>query len=118
VLLHTRRAPTQGFGATHSSSRHLLNRERESYFCCGAFAVALKQQSVHADSNSEIFLFASTRLFAPLSMSATYVVNTVGEHKTCVCEECVTVAQRRCGFSFEISAASLLASPSGGAALL
>jgi hypothetical protein len=66
----------------------------------------------------KIFLFASTRLFAPLSMSATYVVNTVDEHKTCVCEECVTVAQRRCGFSFEISAASLLASPSGGAALL
>jgi hypothetical protein len=58
-----------------------------------AFAVTLKQQSVHTDSNSENFFVGIDAMFAPLSMLATYVVNTVDEHKTCVCEECVTVAR-------------------------
>jgi hypothetical protein len=80
MFSHTRRAPTQGFGATHSSSRHQLNRERESYFCCESVLHALSSSNQFMRIQTpKTFLFTSTQPFAPLSMLATYVVNTVDD---------------------------------------
>jgi hypothetical protein len=92
VFLHTRRAPHRCIGAILSSSHRQLNHERESHFLLRKRLHSLSRSNQFMRTQTpKFFLFVSTRQFASLSMFTNNVINTVGKHKTCLCEEHVTV---------------------------